>query len=72
VADGSLDRFGFIDPDDGGKARTGIFSAYYKQDLSAGGVFKGDRRSQEGGAPPCASQKRTRAPGQMNGDDVSF
>jgi outer membrane receptor protein involved in Fe transport len=42
VADGSLDRFGFIDPDDGGKVRTGIFSAYYKQDMSAGGVFKLD------------------------------
>src|SRR5262245_33855826 len=42
VAAGSLDRFGFIDPDDGGKVRTGIFSAYYKQDMSAGGVFKLD------------------------------
>jgi hypothetical protein len=42
VAAGSLDRFGFIDPADGGKVRTGIFSAYYKQDLSAGGMFKLD------------------------------
>jgi hypothetical protein len=42
VAEGSLDRFGFIDPADGGKARTGIFSAYYKQDMSTGGVFKLD------------------------------
>jgi len=42
VAAGRLDRFGFVDPDDGGKVRTGIFSGYYKQDLSSGGVFKLD------------------------------
>jgi outer membrane receptor protein involved in Fe transport len=42
VAAGSLDRFGLIDPNAGGKVRTGIFSAYYKQDMSAGGVFKLD------------------------------
>jgi outer membrane receptor protein involved in Fe transport len=42
VAEGGLDRFGFIDPDDGGKVRTGVFSVYYKQDLSGGGVFKLD------------------------------
>ncbi len=42
VAAGRLDRFGFVDPDDGGKVRTGIFSGYYKQDLASGGVFKLD------------------------------
>jgi outer membrane receptor protein involved in Fe transport len=42
VEAGSLDRFGFIDPNTGGRVRTGIFSAYYKQDMSAGGVFKLD------------------------------
>lgn len=42
VVAGNLDRFGFIDPDSGGRAGTGIFSGYYKQDLSSGGVFKLD------------------------------
>jgi outer membrane receptor protein involved in Fe transport len=42
VAAGGMDRFGFIDPNTGGRVRTGIFSAYYKQDMPAGGVFKLD------------------------------
>lgn len=42
VAAGRLDRFGFIDPFDGGRVRTGIFSAYYKQDLKSNGVLKVD------------------------------
>ncbi len=39
---GRLDRFGYIDPDNGGRVRTGVFSAYYRQDMSRGGLFKLD------------------------------
>ncbi|MGH9833348.1 MAG: TonB-dependent receptor [Blastocatellia bacterium] len=39
---GRLDRFGFIDPDNGGRVRTGVFSAYYRQEMSKSGVFKLD------------------------------
>ena len=39
---GTLDRFGFIDPFNGGRARTGIFSTYYKKDLASGGMLKVD------------------------------
>ena len=39
---GTLDRFGFIDPFNGGRARTGIFSAYYKKDMASGAMFKVD------------------------------
>jgi outer membrane receptor protein involved in Fe transport len=39
---GRLDRFGFIDPDNGGRVRTGIFSAYYRKETEKGGVFKLD------------------------------
>jgi outer membrane receptor protein involved in Fe transport len=42
VAAGRLDRFGFIDPFDGGRVRTGIFSVYYKKELSSGGNLKID------------------------------
>jgi outer membrane receptor protein involved in Fe transport len=42
VASGQLDRFGYIDPFDGGKARLGTLGVYYKQDLSNGDIFKAD------------------------------
>lgn len=42
VSAGRLDRFGFIDPFNGGRARTGIFSTYYKKDLASGGMLKLD------------------------------
>jgi outer membrane receptor protein involved in Fe transport len=39
---GRLDRFGFIDPSNGGRVRTGMFSAYYKKELASGGMLKVD------------------------------
>ncbi len=42
VFEGRLDRFGFIDPQNGGRARTGVLSAYYRQNLADGSVFKID------------------------------
>ncbi len=42
VAAGRLDRFGFVDPFDGGRVRTGIFSAYFKKELKSGGILKVD------------------------------
>jgi outer membrane receptor protein involved in Fe transport len=42
VAAGRLDRFGFIDPTDGGRARSGTGSAYYRSEDSHGGVLKLD------------------------------
>jgi len=42
VAAGRLDRFGFIDPDNGGRVRSGLFSAYFKRESSRGSVFKLD------------------------------
>jgi hypothetical protein len=39
---GRLDRFGFIDPDNGGRARSGTASAYYRQESAGGAVFKLD------------------------------
>lgn len=39
---GQLDRFGFIDPDNGGRVRSGTASVYYRRDLREGGVFKID------------------------------
>ena len=42
VATGRLDRFGFIDPDNGGRVRTGLISAYFKEELKSGGSFKID------------------------------
>ena len=42
VAAGRLDRFGFIDPDNGGRVRSGIFGAYFKKESSKGSVFKLD------------------------------
>jgi TonB-dependent receptor-like protein len=42
VFEGRLDRFGFIDPENGGRVRTGVLGAYYRQDLADGSVFKID------------------------------
>ncbi len=42
VAAGRLDHFGFVDPFDGGRVRTAIFSGHYKRDLETGGVLKVD------------------------------
>jgi len=42
VAAGRLDRFGFIDPSGGGRARSGIFGVYFKKESREGAVFKLD------------------------------
>jgi outer membrane receptor protein involved in Fe transport len=42
VAAGRMDRFGFIDADNGGRVRTGLFSAYFKEEFERGGSLKFD------------------------------
>ena len=42
VAAGRLDRFGYIDPNDGGRVRSATGSAYFRQEDSHGGVLKVD------------------------------
>jgi outer membrane receptor protein involved in Fe transport len=42
VAAGRLDRFGFIDPDNGGRVRGGTAAAYYRREFEGGGVLKLD------------------------------
>jgi len=42
VAAGRLDRFGFIDPTDGGRVRSGTGALYYRQDGAKGDTFKVD------------------------------
>jgi TonB dependent receptor/TonB-dependent Receptor Plug Domain len=42
VASGQLDRFGYIDPFDGGRVKLGTFGAYYKRDFSNGDILKMD------------------------------
>ena len=42
VASGQLNRFGFIDPSDGGKVRNGTGSVYYKKDLSTNDTLRVD------------------------------
>lgn len=42
VAAGQLDRFGFLDPDNGGRIRTGVFGTYYRKEGEAGNTFKID------------------------------
>ncbi len=39
---GRLDRFGFLDPFNGGRVRTGILGAYYKKDYESGSILKAD------------------------------
>ncbi len=42
VAAGRLDRFGFVDPTDGGEVRSGTAGVYYRRDGANGKVFKAD------------------------------
>src|SRR5262249_13715840 len=42
VAAGRLDRFGFIDPFDGGRVRTGTLGAYYRKESGRGDILKVD------------------------------
>ena len=42
VASRQLDRFGYMDPSDGGKVRNGTGSAYYKKDLSPNDTLRVD------------------------------
>lgn len=42
VGSGSLDRFAYLDPYDGGRVRMGTSCAYYKKELASGDVFKAD------------------------------
>ena len=42
VFDGNLDRFGYIDPFDGGKVKLGTIGIYYRKDFSNGDIFKID------------------------------
>lgn len=42
VAAGRLDRFGYVDPSDGGRMRSATGSLYFRQEDSRGGVFKVD------------------------------
>lgn len=42
VADGSLDRFGFIDADNGGRVQQGTFGTYFRKEFSSGATLKAD------------------------------
>lgn len=42
VAAGELDRFDAIDPENGGKVRTGTASGYYRKEFKSGATFKAD------------------------------
>ncbi|MFN0280274.1 MAG: TonB-dependent receptor [Pyrinomonadaceae bacterium] len=42
VDDGRLDRFGFLDPDNGGKVKSGTASVQYSREWSSGSVLKAD------------------------------
>lgn len=42
VASGALDRFGYIDPSDGGRVRMGTFAAYYRREFASGDSLKID------------------------------
>jgi outer membrane receptor protein involved in Fe transport len=42
VSGGDLNRFGYIDPYDGGRVRLGTFATYYKKEMSSGDLFKID------------------------------
>jgi outer membrane receptor protein involved in Fe transport len=39
---GRLDRFGFIDPDNGGRVHSGTLGAYYRRELAGGSLLKLD------------------------------
>ena len=42
VASGALDRFGYMDPSDGGKVRNGTGGVYYRKNLSASDTLRVD------------------------------
>jgi len=42
VASGQLDRFGFLDPDNGGRVRSATLGAYYRKEWDSGDIFKLD------------------------------
>jgi hypothetical protein len=42
VASGQLDRFGFVDPNDGGRVRLGTAGVYFKRDLANGDILRLD------------------------------
>lgn len=42
VENGSLDRFGFIDPENGGKVQQGTAGVYFRKEFSSGTTFKAD------------------------------
>ncbi len=42
VASGELDRFGFIDPENGGRVKLGSGAVYYRKELAKGSTFKAD------------------------------
>jgi len=42
VANGTLDRFGFVDPSDGGRVKLGTFSSYYSKSFANGDTLKAD------------------------------
>lgn len=42
VDKGSLNRFGYVDPYDGGRVRLGTAGIYYRKELTSGDIFKAD------------------------------
>lgn len=42
VNNGELDRFGVIDPENGGRVKLGTFGTYYRKEFSSGATFKAD------------------------------
>jgi outer membrane receptor protein involved in Fe transport len=42
VAGGELDRFGFIDPENGGKVRAGTIGTYYRREWQSGATLRAD------------------------------
>jgi outer membrane receptor protein involved in Fe transport len=42
VSAGRLDRFGFIDPEDGGRVRSATLGTYYRKEWKTGGILKLD------------------------------
>ena len=42
VASGALDRFGYLDPSDGGRVRMGTAAAYYRTEFNGGDSLKAD------------------------------
>jgi len=42
VSNGQVDRFGYVDPFDGGRVRLGTLGIYYRRDLPSGDIIKVD------------------------------